>query len=422
MKRFILLMALFCFQEQIAQNTTYRGDREKLLDFAERLRPIVPKKYKSCKNCFAIDLSELKPKNKSCVSGDCDNGSGTLMLKPDLGKYVGEFVNSLPHGKGYIVNAVNDTLHTEFSEGQLNGQQWIRGVKGNRVFLTSTWMYPSRVENMYWPDYDAFYSGSINPRLEAYRDDKRNSRLVSKHYDLRVVYSDSRERVVGFKGKIFDKKRGFYVDSHLDLNLRPVPESSATITFPTKTDTVYTQTNENGFDTWWVRVKYQNGVYQGETDENWLPHGKGVLVLDGEKISAEKWVHGKKMDGTREFFNTYAKNDSEYELLVAALYKRLRQDYPFARYMGFAKNEIEFKAGPWGYASIMFINTTQEDKTIRLDIKDGFLRTWDALIKLKIKPNGDPTMYNKKFKDLTPDQTYTLKVSGQLEGVFMVIE
>ncbi len=59
-------------------------------------------------------------KRKTCIEGDCENGWGAFIAQ-DGGFYVGEFKNSLPHGKGTIIYKMGTKYKGSFVEGKKEG-------------------------------------------------------------------------------------------------------------------------------------------------------------------------------------------------------------------------------------------------------------------------------------------------------------
>jgi hypothetical protein len=77
-----------------------------------------------------------------CVSGNCKNGSGTFEYK-NGDRYIGQFVNSKPEGKGIYINSKKESISGEFKDGKPHGfasqydanrnliysGQWVNGEK-----------------------------------------------------------------------------------------------------------------------------------------------------------------------------------------------------------------------------------------------------------------------------------------------------
>jgi hypothetical protein len=57
-----------------------------------------------------------------CIQGDCENGTGTYVYKEGSAKYVGDFKNKTPHGKGNCTYANGDRYLGEWAEGAFDGQ------------------------------------------------------------------------------------------------------------------------------------------------------------------------------------------------------------------------------------------------------------------------------------------------------------
>ena len=57
---------------------------------------------------------------EKCISGDCQNGLGTLTYNGI--KYVGEFKDGMAHGQGTYTYANGDKYVGEFKDNLLNGQ------------------------------------------------------------------------------------------------------------------------------------------------------------------------------------------------------------------------------------------------------------------------------------------------------------
>ena len=69
--------------------------------------------------------------DRGCTTGDCENGKGRFIF--DNGdKYIGEFKNSLPHGRGAYYNKNGSTYKGPFTEGKRQGYgtfTWTNGEK-----------------------------------------------------------------------------------------------------------------------------------------------------------------------------------------------------------------------------------------------------------------------------------------------------
>ena len=68
-----------------------------------------------------------------CVEGDCRNGRGTYIYKNGEAKYIGQFKNNLPHGKGAVVYANGERYSGAFKLGKFDGEGTLVMRDGTRV-------------------------------------------------------------------------------------------------------------------------------------------------------------------------------------------------------------------------------------------------------------------------------------------------
>ena len=65
-----------------------------------------------------------------CLSGDCENGYGTVIT--ENGEYKGEWKNNMIHGKGTFTWNNGDEYVGEFRENKKNGQGTFTYANGNK--------------------------------------------------------------------------------------------------------------------------------------------------------------------------------------------------------------------------------------------------------------------------------------------------
>lgn len=84
-----------------------------LPDMSERVQYIRPD--------ISTSTAQTSPSTKNCISGDCQNGYGKVML-PDGTTYEGNFVNVKANGKGKVVNPDGSVYEGDFVNGLPEGQ------------------------------------------------------------------------------------------------------------------------------------------------------------------------------------------------------------------------------------------------------------------------------------------------------------
>jgi hypothetical protein len=77
---------------------------------------------------FIIDDN---PTSYGCISGDCENGQGTLTLY-DGTKYIGEFKDDMFNGKGTLTSALGNKYVGEFKDDMFNGKGTLTSDLGNK--------------------------------------------------------------------------------------------------------------------------------------------------------------------------------------------------------------------------------------------------------------------------------------------------
>tara|TARA_B110001452_G_C15230198_1_gene426192 strand:+ start:130 stop:2079 length:1950 start_codon:yes stop_codon:yes gene_type:complete len=76
-------------------------------------------------------VNNKKPKNNNCISGDCENGQGTITYKSGA-KYIGKFKYGEQHGQGTITYKGGGKYQGEFKDGYKDGQGTYTWANGNK--------------------------------------------------------------------------------------------------------------------------------------------------------------------------------------------------------------------------------------------------------------------------------------------------
>ena len=66
-----------------------------------------------------IGFGQISKNTKECISGDCVNGYGKIVLNP--GKYAGDFINGIPNGNGRLELNEGNIYVGAFKKGTANG-------------------------------------------------------------------------------------------------------------------------------------------------------------------------------------------------------------------------------------------------------------------------------------------------------------
>ena len=69
----------------------------------------------------STQVQNSKPTKTGCVSGDCQNGSGSMIF-PTGEKYVGDFKEGNFHGKGNLVFPEGERYEGDFIENNFHGK------------------------------------------------------------------------------------------------------------------------------------------------------------------------------------------------------------------------------------------------------------------------------------------------------------
>lgn len=264
----------------------YEDDRAYLIDIFKEFKP-----YESTrtwrKEWPYIELPSID-NAKKCIAGSCKTGEGVMEIH-DNAYYLGNFEAGKPSGQGFIYIVDKAFLSANFRNGILqNGQLFGKSGYSLKLFTASNNVY--RVESMYVKEYNAFYSGNVMKDFKFEYHRNLENRLVSQTKDLFVRQDDRTSEVTGFKGEIL-YDGGIIIEGEFkpDFSLN---DGKLKIKKPDGT-VIKTNVSDGEIERYFVTIEENDFTYAGEVDENFKPHGYGVLYKNGEKSPNENWEHGK---------------------------------------------------------------------------------------------------------------------------------
>ncbi len=68
-----------------------------------------------------------------CIEGDCTHGTGTYLYKDGAAKYIGQFKNNLPQGKGVVSYSNGERYEGDFVEGAFEGRGILYLKDGTKI-------------------------------------------------------------------------------------------------------------------------------------------------------------------------------------------------------------------------------------------------------------------------------------------------
>jgi len=306
----------------------------------------------------AVFGSSITYTTAQCISGNCQNGSGTYRYAA-TSKYTGQFTNGLREGKGKISLPNGNTYEGTFSRNKMHGDgtmnyangdryagTWVNDQpSGNGIYLFKTKeRYEGTLRNgefegtgtMFYPD-GAFYTGGW----------KANN----KHGNGKLTYPDGHV-VTGVwqMGKLTDEnQQAASAQEKPKANNRPntkPPVTTVTTLNKAKPDlsnlrncgTVYCRSGEGYYtypdgSTWVGEFKdgipngkgachYANGDrYEGAWSNN-APYGEGIMYFATGRVYGAEWVNGspiKELDSNESIPTTPIRTENSKHVKIWAV-------------------------------------------------------------------------------------------------------
>ena len=257
----------------------------------------------------------------NCVKGNCNNGYGTFVY-PNKDKYIGNFFNGKPHGKGilYFANGNKYIGHwiAEFREGEgrfifVEGHEYFGQFKKNQFSGEGIMTYSNgdRYEGLWSnskPQGEGIYFFANGKRYEGYFENGRFDGKGTMYYADGTIESGSWRN----GSKVQNPASAVKEESLEEMFVESPSEHSANNAgnnFDRNCNTQYcdritgnyTYTDGSkyygeflkGLPEGQGKVFYSNGdVYQGGW-KNHAPHGKGVMNYTNGQMIGAIWEFGR---------------------------------------------------------------------------------------------------------------------------------
>jgi len=312
-----------------------------------------------CQYCdFTINKAELI--GNTCFKGNCQNGEGILTIAKNEIYYIGNFKNNLPDGKGVFYFVDKGLLIGSFYKGKLSEAQFL-GTKNQMAGIETSLGLLGKASYWYTSRFNAWYSGRINGKFE-FAESNYDNTLKSDFIDLRVRQEVGSNKITSFFGTIKDND-GTLVEGDFDINFKPI-DGDIKISRPNG-QIISGEIFQGQLDRYNVKVVEGNKTYIGEVDENYRPHGRGFVVVDGKRLDNERWEHGKPAtkatSGSSSISNT---KTSPREAYQAKLRNECSKNWSRYKYCGIPKGNLTVTAN--GKRKILLINLSSTSQKIKI--------------------------------------------------------
>jgi hypothetical protein len=273
-------------------------------------------------------------------------------------------------------------------------------------------------ERWYHLKYDTFYDGGLNSDLMPIKTEKE-IKLYSPYVNM-VAQFDTTNQLSGFYGAIVFEGSGKVTGNYdTDLNLL-----DGTIIWERITGEVLQATTKSGeIQRDKVRITNGNTIYEGQVDENYKPHGKGIAVSNGKRLVNEVWIHGAP-----------EKEEPSEERDLAVLIANLKESSSknWSKIFAYGIYKQNFTVNTKGTKKLLLLNLSKEPITFKAKLNFvtnnstfGFKGKWiEIYIPASKSLTGSLTDLGRK-EELIPfpyeQGNYEIKLKGDnLDKVFWV--
>jgi hypothetical protein len=405
----------------------YDDDFDYIQDLINTYKPFEAE-LDDCKGCYAFVISKPNLTGNRCIKGYCNEGEGILEISKNKIYYLGNFEKQLPHGQGVLYFVEKGLLKGDFYKGKLSSVEFI-GTQGQAAGLKSSLGFLASATNWYSDKYKAYYIGSINNKLQMTANNYKN-KLVNSSMELTLRQDESTNAIKSFFGKM-KYNNGDIVEGNFNGNLK-LNDGDVKVIRANGTE-ISSAVYDGQIDRSFVSIKEGNNIYKGEVDENFKPHGRGVMVLDGKRSEVEDWDHGKPKTRTTATSNANL-TDSARSNFMASLKKQCSTSWSKYLYCRVPNGSITLSAR--GQTSIGLFNLSNKTQRIKIkllftpsdtDADTMYKKGWNTIV---IPPTTDFTDFQngvgKKIGNIhfpLDMQKHSIVVKGDgANDVFWVIQ
>lgn len=365
-----------------------------------------------------------------CVQGDCVNGRG-IVNYPMVGvRYEGFFRNGYPDSTGVVTIASGQQLNTFMKKGEMVGWQSFN-IKEETFSPLEVYALHGRiseVKNMFWNEKNMIYTGKVNSRL---KPNDKNGLARGSNFEA-VVYLDYEGNLKEYAGKVNYGK--FLYEGPLTTDMRFKSGGSFTHKEVGFKATPRIATDESGrvyYDL--VTLEQGDSMYIGETNMNFLPHGRGLLRINNSEVNSGNWRNGMLVDSTGTYYAFQNKPDS------LTIQEKMIEKLNF--YAGLNKwNSCMYKGSPLNYfylsakktmytnPSIYIFNTSAEKLNICIRPQiDGYNQAcFDIPPSFEISDTSELQLVKNAYAKIkvklpTLHDLYTFHVSGAMPEEYYIL-
>jgi hypothetical protein len=353
----------------------YKDDFEYIEDLIATYKPF-ESEIDDCIGCYRFVIAKPEFFDGECIKGFCINNDGILEISKGKIYYLGNFSGQLPHGQGVLYFVNKGFLRGEFYKGKISEVEFL-GTQGQGAALKGSLGFLAKATNWYSSKYQAFYTGSINNNVKMVTNNYKN-KLVSPFLDLTLRQDESTNAIKSFFGKI-KYNDGNIVEGNFNGNLK-FDDGDVKITTPAG-QVISGVINKGEIDRYDVKVIEGNTIYKGEVDENFKPHGRGIMVVDGKQLDNDSWVHGKAAGNPSTGLSSNSNARTNY---VAQLKQECSKNWSTYKYCGIPNGSITIPAS--GKRSVLLINLSNQSQKIKIKLlftpsnsEYGFKERWNSV-------------------------------------------
>lgn len=373
-----------------------------------------------------------------CVSGDCNNGEGIAEYPSVQARYEGFFKDSYPDSTGIVTNKNGIRLNTTMDMGEMTGWQ---------MFELDTRPYESLgfnafaarindVKNMYWPTYQAYYTGRVNGLLKPNNAD--NSYVTTKKFKGRIGYLRDDGTVSTFIGEL--DYNDFYVfDGKLTPDFKMIRGKFVNKVNGMSIEPKFAEDGSGKIYYHHVTIRKGDTIYVGQTNQKFQPHGEGYFMVKGTDIEMNgKFDHGVFIDPYQKHEEAFASKQTSNavrQAMVSSIDKMLGvSGFRGYLYKGSPAGLFQLKATNFLESTpeiyVFNLSETPQDLCMK-SVKDGLKGRMQPETCFKLAPtfhlSGNEVTLNKAgvhkitLSNVEVNQTYNVTINGAAAGTYYIV-